>query len=1192
MPLYEPRPAVPTARAPAVRWLIAALGLLPVVTQAGPAPAPFAPAEAGRSLYAPVSPDRTGIRFSARLDPANRVPYRENGGGVAVADIDADGRGDVYFVSPTGDNRLYRRTGPWQFEDITAKAGVAAAEGLKTGAVFADFDNDGRPDLYVCRFDGPNQLFMNRGGGEFTEEAGPRGVTANAPCTMAYPCDYDRDGDVDLFVATHRRSPAIDADTEVVAMDGTGSVFEAGVPDLLFRNDGTGKFIEVSARAGLRGSRWNSVTAIWCDANADLWPDLVVGNAMNAPDQFFLNQGDGTFAETTASLFPSLTFQTGGLDVADFNGDGWQDLVASDTAPESQKERWLAEPSLPQLRWMWKDSLPPQKGHNALYLNTGAGRFLEAAFFAGVAGTGSTRPVRAVDLDLDGRDDLLFVGQAGAARRTLGSLRAFRNEGGGRFEPLTGAPDLGIPSGINAVALSDLDDDGDRDLICNRFDGVPCLFRNQSVAVGRFGFDLVGTQSNRDGLGAALELRTGNRTLHAWVTPARGYLSAELGPVLLASGTSDARASIRIRWPSGAVQEIPDLEPGQRYRIQEPAEPANPGPAGRLHARLARGTRFREASAETGLTHLHRNAAPPEPRSQPLLPTPLSRLGPGLAIADADGDGRMDIAVGGGELHDAALFLQGAEGRFQRSAQTALALDSQANDAGMAWLDRDGDGDLDLIVGSGGLPASSAPLRSRLYVNDGNGAVESAPPGTVMAEPAATSVVAAADFDRDGDLDVFTGTRSAPRRYPESTPSRLLINQNGTFEDTTPLAAPDLDRAGLVTGALWTDFNADGHADLVVASEWGPIRFYRNARGTLVEETETRLPGQSHGRWTCLAAGDFNNDGAIDLIAGNRGLNLPENEGGRVEVALWAGTWTGRPARLDLLPGRRESGRWVPAVPLGLLRAALPGLAALDREVAALANSDLETLLQGSDLRTTHRLEAPESRSLLLLNDGTGHFRSAPLPADAQLAPATALAVEDFDADGNLDLLIGQNLETPFPTQEPADNNGVCLLLRGNGDGSFDALPAPASGVLCPAPIRAAALIDLQQDGWPDVILSVESGPLIVLRNTGAGNRTSAPQRILLDGPPGNRDAIGARILIHTRKRKTLAREIRAGDGGIAQSEPSVGIDPGPADAVEQLEIFWPDGTHTKHRPPFPRPPERLSRSSGFPIPTGGATPP
>jgi len=1140
-----------------------------------PPSTPFAVASGGATLFEPVPPDKAGIRFRADPGEAAGQPYMQNGGGIAVADVDGDGLVDVYLVSPRGENRLFRRTGSWKFEEITASAGVAAAAGLKTGAVFADFDNDGRADLYVCRFDLPDLLFMNQGGGRFSEESADRGIREAAPSTMVYPSDFDRDGDLDLFVTTHRRVPQGTGTAEVAALDRSGVVLESGVPDLFYVNDGSGRFTERASEIGLGGSRWNSLAALWLDLNGDLWPDLYVGNAMNGPDLCYLNKGGGRMEEVSPSPFSSSTYQTGGLDVADFDRDGIVDLVAADTEGETHEARALSEPSAAQLRWMWKESVPPQKRHNMLHLNTGAGRFVETAFYAGVARTGATRPVRCVDLDLDGREDLLFARWSHPDGSGPGSLLAFRNRPDGTFEEMTAAAGLAGVAGVTTIALADLDDDGDADLVCNRYSGPPLLFRNQSTGKGRFGFRLEGTRSNRGGLGAELELRAGDRIAKRWVSASRGYLSAELGPVLVALGPGTGTASLRIRWPSGTVQEIEGLEPEHLHIIREASGTDAPGSAENLYARLTPETRFRDAGAELGLVHVHRNDAPDETRSQPLLPSPLSHLGPAVAVGDANGDGRMDLAVGGGEMHEAALFLQGEDGRFARAASSALLLDSQCIDMGLVWADFDGDGDRDLYAASGGLQSSSGFLRDRLYLNDGTGVLDSAPADHLVGEPVSSSVVAAADMDRDGDLDYFVGSRVSPKRYPESPASRILINAGGRLEDATPLAGPELMEAGMVTAALWCDLDTDGYPDLVVASEWGRVRVFRNAAGTLVQETEERIPDSPVGRWSCLAAGDFNNDGAIDLVAGNRGLNVPENTGGVAASVLMAGEWQGSSRSLSLLQGMKEGGRVVPVLPRGLLAQALPGLSGALDDSRSFGSATLESLLRGKEARTLHHLEADESRSLLLLNDGKGRFRATPLPSVVQLAPATAFAVEDFDADGNLDLFVGQNIESPVPGQDPT-NNGPGLLLLGDGRGGFRPLPPAVSGVLCPVPVRSAAVIDLAQDGWPDLVVGVESGPLLLLRNAARDRRPAPPLRIRLAGPPGNPDAIGARLVARTRAGRTLVREIRAGDGGLSQSEPSAGIEPGPRDSAASLEVFWPDGKSSRHHPPFPQPPARL----------------
>ncbi|MCB1090702.1 MAG: VCBS repeat-containing protein, partial [Verrucomicrobiae bacterium] len=859
-------------------------------------------------MFSSLPAAESGLDFVIPIDtkhPDKRLYYSAMAcGSVASGDLDGDGWPDLFFAAGPVPNRLFRNlagVGMLKFADVTESAGVAEAGSWCTGAVTVDIDGDGDLDLYVCRYDEPNRLFLNEstpGQFRFREAAAEWGLDVVDACLMPSFADYDRDGDLDLFLvanAYYRKGGRpkegvpmrkTDAGWEMVAPwdryfrissidpeTGTPKYDEAGRPNLLLRNDG-GKFSDVSEVAGLLRAPSHTNASVWIDYDGDGWLDLYVANDFSDRDELYRNLGNGGFAEVAPDVLQHTTWFSMGGAAEDLNNDGRTDLVVADMLPTTHYRQKVTMGEMgASFAAMYAAGPPRQNMANTFFINTGTGFFLEAAPMAGISKSDWTWTVKSGDLDGDGRIDLYFP--TGHSRdfnnsdfkQALPSDRVgredwdlfedrpelrehdlvFRNSRDWKFEKSGKEWGLGLEETMTyGGTLADLDRDGDLDLVTIQLEDPPALFVNQSAersAANHLLLRLQGGRGNRYGFGAKVSLVTAEgirqtRTL----LPQNGYQESDEPLVHFGLGQSEKVASLKIEWPSGATQTLTDLPVNRWLEIAEPDSAISDRPSRLTEATPS--TLFRSSKAFQKL-------AAPETKfddffRQPLLPHQHSQLGPGQAWGDVDGDGLIDLYLGSPKGQSGRLLLnRGTDDRGEpvfalRMTEPFTGM-GKWEDMGALLFEADGDGDLDLLVVSGSVECEPGDptLADRLYLNDGTGhfaeAADSLPdPGA--GGYASGSVAAAADFDRDGDLDVFVGGRVVPGEYPIPANNRLLINDGkGHFSDAAKEFG--LLETGLVTSALWSDADGDGWVDLLVTHEWGPVRLFSNRQGKLVEAT-------------------------------------------------------------------------------------------------------------------------------------------------------------------------------------------------------------------------------------------------------------------------------------------------------------------------------------------------------------------
>ena len=1072
------------------------------------------PATANRPLFELLSPGRTGVTFANTITTNDSVnvqtdPYIYNGAGVAIGDIDNDGLPDIFFSGNMVSSRLYRNRGDMRFEDITKSAGVTTNR-WATGATMVDINNDGYLDIYVSVSgsetshgkDRANLLFINNGDRTFTEAAARYGVADTGFTTHAVFLDYNRDGCLDLFLLNNSPKDFARgmADTHPL---GVRSSSPEGY-NKLYRNNCDGTFTDVSRQAGILEQVGYGLGVVVADLNRDGWPDIYVSNDVAPNDVLYINNGDGTFTDRAGASLKHTSFAGMGVDIADFNNDGWPDILQMDMLPatlERQKRMsgYLTYGGVLDLR---RRGFRDAYDANALQLSNGVTPngdvvFSDVARLAGVASTDWSWSALFGDFDNDGYKDIFVTNgypkaandldyqtamlgarRAGDHQRALRLLKelhsyrlsnyVFRNNADLTFTDKTSEWGMDQPGFSNGAAYADLNNDGRLALVVNNIDGPASIYQNvqpRDDAHHYLEVRLDGESPNRRGIGSTLVLTAGGTKQYLYHSPYRGYMSTMDDREHFGLGRATRADSLEVIWPDGRRQVLTDLDVDRIVTVKQgdavrgargsglgPRGPRTPNPEPRAP--------FQPTDPRRALKYKQPEPASVDYDVQPLLPYEPSRQGPPVAVADVNGDGLDDVFIGGGDGVPGKLFLQRTDGSFVESVQgQPWAADKDYDDWGALFFDANGDGLPDLYVASGGYQVApgSRRLQDRLYINRGGGRFvrdSRALPEMLTS----TATVVAGDFTGDGRLDLFVGGRLTPRAYPYPTRSYLLRNDGGHFTDVTEAVAPQLlHPGGMVTAAVWVDFDGDGRMDLVTAGEWMPIQFFKNEGGTFRDVTASMGLPPLRGWWYSLAVGDFSHDGRPDLIAGNLGLNFAYTASPQSRFGIYAGNFAGNQTP-DIVLTQEIGGTEYPYFGRAKLGPTIYPVALRFPSYGAFAAASVEQLFGAASLRRVLHYQTDTYASVYLQNTGDGRFTSTPLPNLAQIAPIRGLVVDDVDGDGNLDLIVAGNLYDTEPNTPPADaGNG--LWLKGDGRGHFTAVPAVASGFLAPRDVTGLALI-------------------------------------------------------------------------------------------------------------------------------------
>ncbi|MEX0748359.1 MAG: VCBS repeat-containing protein [Rhodothermales bacterium] len=1061
----------------------------------------------------------TGVDFENTLHETqdfNVFTYRNyhNGGGIAIADFNNDGLPDLYFTANQEPNRLYLNEGDFRFRDVTRAAGVAGMRSWTTGVTAADVNGDGLLDLYVSNAglgspdERANELFINGGPSDdgvprFTESAERYGIADRGYSVQAAFFDYDADGDLDLYVVNNSPRPVTS-----FGLRNTRTVRDIYGGDRLYRNDGE-RFTDVSEEAGIFGSEIAfGLDVTISDVNRDNRPDIYVSNDFFERDYLYVNRGDGTFEESLEGAIRQTSLSSMGADAADLNNDGYPEIFVTDMLPSSDARLKMTSTfeSWGVHRLKVESGFYHQFMRNTLQRNDG-GSFTEIGQMAGVEATDWSWGTLLADFDLDGSKDIFvtngvfrdvtdqdfieFLADEDNARAmsrpgrgidftqltdSIPSHRLanhfFHNDGEMNFTDRAGEFGLAEPGYSNGASYGDLDGDGDLDLVVNNVNQPSFIYRNEFVRPdGGDSFHflrvrLEGEGANRFGIGASVSLEADGGLIFLEQYPTRGFQSSVDHTLIAGLGHADT-VNVSVRWPDGRLEVRKDVPANTTLTFRQ-AEADHSFRT--VSDSVPSASMFEDLTSASGLDFVHRENDFVDFDREPLLMKLLSTEGPRAAVGDVDRNGTADVFIGGAKESSGSLFLQRSGGAFERSNQPVFIEDAISEDVGAAFFDADGDRDLDLYVVSGGNEYSEkAPaLSDRLYLNDGNGRFTRS---TLPLQYESGSVVRPADYDGDGDIDLFVGSRLVPWRYGLPPSAVLLENDgHGRFTDATGNVAPVLEKLGMVTDAVWTDFDLDSRLDLILVGEWLPITFLRQTDSGFERQ---EMPGleMSHGWWNRIVASDLDGDGDTDFVAGNLGLNNQLRASPSEPLSMYVHDYD-RSGYVDQIITRYDEGSSYPLVLRRDLVARLAFLGERFPTYASYAGKMLPEILTPEELAPSLEYHAYQMASCAILNDGDGTYTLVPLHTEAQIAPVSAIVAKDLTKDGIIDLIIGGNFEG-FKPEIGGMTASRGLVLAGKGDGTF--VPVGESGLDLEGDVRDLVLLPTARSGEA----------LLVVRNNG-----------------------------------------------------------------------------------------------------------
>jgi hypothetical protein len=1051
--------------------------------------------QAETTLFQELLSTETGITFQNTVmeDGDNSVlnyPYYFNGGGVAVGDINNDGLEDIYFSGNMVPNRLYLNKGDFKFEDITDKAGVGAVQGWKTGVAMADVNQDGWLDIYASRSAmgdsvlRKNLLFINNGDLTFAEKSDAFGVADNSYTSHASFFDYDKDGDLDLFVLNHSLPKYAGFNNMLVNFKKQkGSKFQSK----LYQNN-RGRFTDVSAQAGIVNNVLSfGLGLAISDVNQDGWSDIYVSNDFNEEDYLYISNQDGTFRNVIREATGHASLFSMGSDIADVNNDGLPDIFTLDMLPESNERIKLSsgDDNYDKYRILIDAGFHHQSMRNMLQLNNGDGTFSEVGQLMGISNTDWSWSALFADFDGDGWKDLFVsngyekdytnmqflkytvderiksqqTGRAPDLQQIIEQMPSiqvgnflFRNNGDLTFTKKTEEWGIFRTFKSNGAAYADLDNDGDLDLLINAMNEKAIVYRNNTSEQKKATFikvDLKKSNPDKIIIGTKVIVYSSGNRQYQEFSPGRGFQSSMYVPLAFGLANQTVVDSIRIIWPDNKTQLLNGVPTGNTISPRyDEANQFYVYPEGKTPL-------FKESHL---LDWTHAPVDTNDFKRQVLLPKMYSYSGPKMAKGDVNQDGLDDIYLCGPRHQPGALFLQQKDGSFKEEGTVSFKKDAMHQDEDAVFFDADQDGDLDLYVVSGGyfFQEKDLLLQDRLYLNDGQSNFTRSASG-LPKETLAGSCVEPIDLDGDNDLDLFVGTRLTPGSYPVPSASMVLVNDGkGNFTDATTQLYPSLQNIGMVCDAVAVDINKDGNQDLLVLGEWMPIKVFINSNKQLSDESDKWLSTSTNGWWNCLTAEDFDGDGDIDFIAGNYGLNHQ------------FGVSSDRPATL-VYKDFNQDGQVDPFFSYYIGQQSYP-YASRDEALAQVntlrsrftdynsySTATLETIFKKEELEKSNRLQADLLKTVLLENLGD-KFEVRDLPIQAQYSPVYAISKIDIDQDGDQDVVMGGN-ETMVRVRIGKSDANKGVLLINDGKGHFSYVPQKESGLNFQGDVRQLIFI-------------------------------------------------------------------------------------------------------------------------------------
>lgn len=1065
-----------------------------------------------QKLFTLVSQEETNISFSNTItetDSLNALNYSNvyHGAGVGIGDFNNDSLPDIFLGGNMVSSKLYLNKGEWVFQDVTSPSGVSTDRWVN-GIAVIDINQDGLKDIYLCLANQGdssttgNQLFINRGPDKngiplFDEMAAAYGLDDNSYSMQAAFFDYDRDGDLDMYLLNN----ALVKEQENYIIRRKMTNGENSNTDKLYRNDGPiqqPRFVNVSQEAGILAEGYGLGVAV-TDINKDGWPDIYVSNDYISDDLLWMNNGNGTFTERNKDFFQHTSLNGMGVDVADYNNDGWSDLVQVDMLPPDnyRKKMMLTKPNYNSFLMKLSLGYQAQFVKNSLQLNNGmlddsTMMFSEISQLAGVAATDWSWAPLFVDFDNDGWKDLFITNgfrrditdldfvvhdfksnnmfgtkeyRARNFKEQLEKLPEIRlsnfiysNNKNLTFTDRTKDWGVDIPSFSCGTAHADLDNDGDADLVVNTLDGPVLVYKNNTSKAAdanssrsnrALSIMLAGDSLNRQGIGAKIEIHLPADTIYYEHFLTRGYLSSVDERILIGIGAAEHIPALVITWPDQKKQIIRNATPGKLIVKYADAVTAKTDIEKEKLQRF-----FSDVTEQSALRHTHVEDEFIDFSRNTLIPYKTSQNGPCMVKGDVNKDGLEDIFIGGSNRSERHIAYQQEDGTFKL---VAFKVSQMCEDVDAAFFDAENDGDLDLYVVSGSTeyPKGSLHYQDRLYINDGKGNF-SVRPDLIPSETNSGSCVAAADYDNDGYVDLFVGGGSIPGSYPFPDKSFLYKNEKGRFVNVA-LDEERFTSAGIVNSAVWTDIDKDGDPDLITAGEFAPIKIYYNENGELlVKESnqEVSLPGW----WTTIAAADIDLDGDIDLVGGNMGLNGAYTASPDKNLKLFAGDFDNNgsvdPLLAVYLNDQQVRSTLFPEVPLDQMKEQYPQVGKKFQRYHAYAAATLEDILPPAVLEKAYQRNIHTLATTYFENTGNGRFKAHPMHVRIQFAPVYKIIIHDFNRDGKPDVMAAGNSYAGDSRNGYMDASYGDILL-GDGKGTFEPISPEQSGFFIKGGVRS-----------------------------------------------------------------------------------------------------------------------------------------